>query len=156
MSISGVSNTGLLQQWNAASPQQQWDRVLQVRQDFSQLALDLQSGDLADARKAYADLQSLQASSVAGTSIPADFAALGQTLATNSLSEALSDSALLQSGLNSALQNQFGPDVAHGHRGHHHPNGTDPNLPHATDPNLPYATADAVPSSTGTAIDVTA
>jgi hypothetical protein len=149
MSISGVSNTGLLQQWNAASPQQQWDRVLQVRQDFSQLALDLQSGDLADARKAYADLETLQASSVAGTSIPANFAALGQTLATNSLSEALSDSALLQSDLDSALQNQFGQGgVAHGHRGDHHQNGTDPNLP--------YATADAVPSSSGTAIDVTA
>ena len=134
MSISGVANTGLLQQWNATSPQQQWERVLQVRQDFSQLELDLQSGDLADARKAYADLQTLQASSVAGTSIPADFAALGNTLATNSLSEALTDATLLQSALSSALQNQ---GALHGHRGHRHQDGTGQNL-------------------TGTAIDVTA
>jgi hypothetical protein len=122
MSISGVANTGLLQQENAASPQQQWQRVLQVRQDFSQLALDLQSGDLADARKAYADLQTLQASSVAGTSIPTDLAALGQTLATNSLSEALTDSTLLQGDLSSALQNQF---AAHQNRGHRHQTGVD-------------------------------
>lgn len=144
MSISGVSNTGLLQQWNATSPQQQWERVLQVRQDFSQLALDLQSGDLADARKAYGDLQSLQVSSAAGTSIPTDIAALGQTLATNSLSEALSDSTELQGDL-SALQNQFGLGAEHAHRGHRHQNGTGQN-----------PTYDAVPSSTGTAIDITA
>lgn len=133
MSISGVSNTGLLQQWNAASPQQQqWQRVLQVRQDFSQLALDLQSGDLADARKAYADLQSLQASSVAGVSIPTNLATLGQTLAANSLSEALTDSTLLQGDLSSALQNQ---PQAPGHRGHRHQNDN---------------------NQTGTTIDVTA
>ncbi len=133
MSISGVSNTGLPQQWNAASPQQQqWQRVLQVRQDFSQLALDLQSGDLADARKAYSDLQSLQASSPAGVSIPTNVAGLGQTLATNSLSEALTDSTLLQGDLRSALQNQ---PAAHGHRGHRHHEGS---------------------TQTGTTIDVTA
>lgn len=132
MSISGVSNTGLLQQWNATSPQQQqWQRVLQVRQDFGQLALDLESGDLADARKAYADLQSLQASSVVSVSIPTNLATLGQTLATNSLSEALTDSTLLQGDLSSALQNQ---PQAHGHRAHHQ-NGN---------------------NQTGTTIDVTA
>lgn len=147
MSISGVSNTGLLQQWNAASPQPQWQRVLQVRQDFSQLALDLQSGDLADARKAYADLQTLQASSLAGTSIPTDLAALGQTLATNSLSEALSDSTLLQGDLSSALQNQSGA-VAHGQGGHPHATGMDQGPT--------YATTDTVLSSTGRALDVTA
>jgi hypothetical protein len=135
MSISGVANTGLLQQWSAVSPQQQWQRVLQVRQDFSQLALDLQSGDLADARKAYADLQTLQASSVAGTAIPTDLAALGQTLATNSLAEALTDSTLLQGDLSNALQNQI---AAHAHRGHGHQSGTDPS------------------PTTGTTIDVTA
>jgi hypothetical protein len=121
MSISGVANTGLLQQGNAVSPQQQWQRVLQVRQDFSQLALDLQSGDLADARKAYADLQTLQASSAGGISIPTDLAGLGQTLATNSLSEALTDSTLLQGDLSSALQNRF---AAPGHRGHRHEDGS--------------------------------
>lgn len=148
MSISGVSNTGLLQQWNTASPQPQWQRVLQVRQDFSQLALDLQSGDLPDARKAYADLQSLQASSMAGTSIPTDLAALGQTLATNSLSEALSDSTLLQGDLSSALQNQSGAVAGHGQGGHRRETGMDQGRT--------YATTDAVPTSTGTALDVTA
>ena len=145
MSISSVSNTGLLQQWNSASPQQQWERVLQVRQDFSQLELDLQSGDLADARKAYADLQNLQASSVAGTSIPADLSALGHTLATNSLSEALTDSTLLQGDLTSALQNQ---SAAHGHRGHRQQSGTDSSSP--------YTVTDIASNATGTAIDVTA
>ncbi len=147
MSIPGVSNTGLLQQWNTASPQPQWQRVLQVRQDFSQLALDLQSGDLADARKAYADLQTLQASSVAGTSIPTDLGTLRQTLATNSLSEALSDSTLLQGDLSSALQNQSGA-VAHGQGGHRQETGIDQGPT--------YATTDAVLTSTGTALDVTA
>jgi len=148
MSISGVSNTGLLQQWNTASPQPQWQRVLQVRQDFSQLALDLQSDDLADARKAYADLQTLQASSVPGTSIPTDLAALGQTLAANSLSEALSDSTLLQGDLISALQNQSSAVGAHGQESHRREPGIDQGPA--------YATPDAVPTSTGTTLDVTA
>ena len=139
MSISGVSNTGLLRQWNTGSAQPQWQRVLQVRQDFRQLALDLQSGDLADARKAYGDLQTLQASSVAGTSIPTDLAALGQTLATNSLSGALSDSTLLQGDLSSALHNQ----------GEHRQKT-------GIDQGPMYATTDAVPTSTGTAFDVIA
>ena len=146
MSISGVSNTGLLPQWNSASPQPQWLRVLQVRQDFNQLALDLQSGDLPDARKAYADLQTLQASSAAGTSIPTDLAALGQTLAANSLSEALSDSTLLQGDLNSA--NPLGAVAAHGQGEQRQGTGTDQVST--------YATTDALLTSTGTALDVTA
>ncbi len=127
MSISSVSNTGLRQPWDTPSPQPQWQRVLQVRQDFSQLAVDLQNGDLVDARKAYADLQTLQASSVAGTSIPTDLAALGQTLAANSLSEALSDSTLLQGDLSSALQNQSGAVWEHGQSGHRQQTAIEPS-----------------------------
>jgi hypothetical protein len=148
MSISGVSTTGLPQRWNTASSQSQWQRVLQVRQDFSQLALDLQSGDLAGARKAYADLQTLQASSVAGTSIPTDLAALGQTLATNSLSEALTDSTLLQSDLSSALQDQSGAVAAQGQGVHRQQTGIDQGPT--------YAATDAALTSTGTALDITA
>ena len=148
MSISGVSNTGLPQQWNTASPQPQWLRVLQVRQDFNQLALDLRSGDLPSARKAYADLQTLQASSMAGTSIPTDLAALRQTLATNSLSEALSDSTLLQGDLTSAMQNQSGAMAAHGQGNHRQETEIDQGPK--------YATTDGAPTSTGTALDVIA
>ena len=148
MSIPGVSNTGLLQQWNTAFPQPQWQRVLQVRQDFSQLALDLQSGDLADARMVYADLQALQASSVADTSIPTVLAALGQTLAANSLSEALSDSTLLQGDLSRALQNHSGAVSEHGHSGRRQQT--------AIEQSPTYTTTDAVVTSTGTALDVTA
>jgi hypothetical protein len=121
---------------------------LQVRQDFGQMALDLQSGDWADARKAYADLQTLQASSLAGTSIPTDLAALGQTLATNSLSDALSDSAILQGDLRSALQNQSGAVAAHGQVGHRQEVGIDQSRT--------YTTIGAVITSTGTTLDVTA
>ena len=109
MSISGISsNTSFLPQWNTSSPQRQWQSVLQVAEDSTQLQLDLQSGDLADAQKAYANLRGLQqASATSGTTIPTDFATLGETLAANSLSQALDHVALLQNELESALQSQL-------------------------------------------------
>ena len=151
MSISGISsNTSFLPQWNTGSPQQQWQRVLQVREDFTQLALALESGDLADAQNAYADLQGLQhVSSQSGITIPTDFATLAAALASNSLSQALSGFVQLQNDLESALQNQFDAGVAHGYHGHHNHNRTDGQS--VTD-----ATSDATPNSTGTAVDVIA
>lgn len=151
MSISSISsNTSLLPPWNTGSPQQQWQRVLQVREDFTQLALALQSGDLADAQKAYADLRGLQQLSAAsGVTIPTDFAALGETLASNSLSQALNDFTQLQNDLESALQGQFGSAPAHGHYSHRNHNATDSQS--ATD-----TTSGVTPNSTGTAVDVTA
>ena len=151
MSISGISsNTSFLPQWNAGSSQQQWQRVLQVREDVTQLALALESGDLADAQKAYADLRGLQqASAASGITIPTDFATLGETLASNSLSQALNGFAQLQNDLESALQNQFGAGVAHGHHGHHNHDRTDGQ-------SFTDATSGATPNSTGTAVDVIA
>ena len=121
-----------------------------MREDVTQLALALESGDLADAQKAYADLQGLQhVSSGSGITIPTDFATLAAALASNSLSQALSGSTQLQNDLESALQNQFGAGVAHRHHGHHNHNRTDGQS--VTD-----ATSEATPNSTGTAVDVIA
>lgn len=115
MSISGISSqTSFLQQSNASVPQN-WQRVLQGREDFTLLAQALESGDLATAREAYADLQGLQQSLISsGTPIPGDLAALGKALATNDLSQAQSDLAQLQGDIRSRLQNRVGshPDSA--------------------------------------------
>lgn len=105
MSISGISS--FLQQWDTGS-QHQWQSVLQVGEDYTQLALDLQSGDLADAQTAYANLRSLQQVSAAGSlTIPNDSATRGEALASNSLSQALNDFAQLQNELETAAQNPF-------------------------------------------------
>ena len=83
-----------------------------------------------------------------GTSIPTDLAALGQTLAANSLSEALSDSTLLQGDLSSAVQNQSGAVSDHGHSGHRQQT--------AIEQGPTYTTTHAVVTSTGTGLDVIA
>ena len=107
---------------------QTWQNVFQQRrQDFSQLAQALQSGDLTGAQKAFADLQSLQQSqsgtnsNSAGSPIQSDFVALGQALSSGDLSQAQSDFTQLQNDIKSAFQNQAGSRGASGaHRGHHH------------------------------------
>ena len=150
MSISGISsNTSFLQQSNTNSPQQ-WQRVLQGREDFTLLAEALQSGDLAAARQAYADLQTLQQSSISsGTLLQGDFAALGRALASSNLSQAQSDLTQLQSDVKSMLRNQPGlpgPGGARGHQRHHHPVESNPDSSNTTNPT----------SQTGTSVNVTA
>jgi len=123
MSISSITpNTSSLEAWQ--------NTVQQRRQDFSQLAQALQSGDLAGAQTAYANLQSLQQNSQTGSNptsgasgnpLQNDFAALGQALASGNLSQAQSDFAQLQSDFKSALQNAAGSlGIGAAHRGHHH------------------------------------
>lgn len=121
MSISNITATaGLSQTWQSLFQQR--------KQDFSNLAQALQSGDLAGAQKAYADLQSLQQNSPAGSNarsnsngnpVQSDFAALGQALASGNLSQAQSDFSKLQSDFKSALQNTA-QQIGGAHKGHHH------------------------------------
>jgi hypothetical protein len=122
MSISSITpGAGVAQPWQNVFQQQ--------RQDFSQLAQALQTGDLSGAQQAYANLQSLQQSQSSSNSnsnpnespIQKDFAALGQALASGNLSQAQSDFSQLQNDLKSAFQNQAGPQGTTGtRRGHHH------------------------------------
>ena len=138
MSVSGISsNTSFLQQSNTNFPQQ-WQRVLQRREDFTLLAEALESGDLAAARQAYADLQTLQENSIlAGTLLQGDFAALGKALASSNLSQAQSDLAQLQSDVKSMLRNQSGlqgTGGARGHQRHHHPAESNQDSSNTTNP----------------------
>jgi hypothetical protein len=126
MSISSITpNTALPPTWQNVFQQR--------RQDFSQLAQALQSGDLAGAQQAFSDLQSLQPNTGNGTNtnsnssgnpIAKDWAALGQALSSGNLSQAQSDFAQLQTDIKTAYQNQSGAQgtnrAHHGHHHHHH------------------------------------
>ena len=122
MSISGISsNTSFFQQTNT-NPSQQWQHVLQGREDFALLAQALESGDLVSAQQAFADLQSLRQGLISSEiPIQGDFAALGKALASNDLFQAQTDLAQIRSDVRSALQNQSGPAAAaiRGHHRHH-------------------------------------
>lgn len=104
----------------AATTQGLQDKRQQREQDFNQLGTALQSGDLASAQKAFADLQSLRpggqdqnssgsgSSAVSGTnSITSDFASLGQALSAGSLTDAQDAFTKIQQDMQS-------------HRGGHH------------------------------------
>ena len=85
----------------------------QVKQAFNSLSTALQSGNLADAQKAYATLQSLkppQANGQSGASKDpnaANFDALGKALQSGNLADAQTAFASIQSS----------------HKGHHHHSG---------------------------------
>lgn len=107
------------------------------KQDFNQLSTSLQSGDLAGAQKAYAQLQQLQSGSQSGPNstsnstspIAADFEALGKALSSGDLTQSQSAFAQLKTDLTSAQPNagsQGGTPATHKHGHHHHPEtGTD-------------------------------
>jgi len=120
MSISSITS-GLPQGWQSVFQQR--------RQDFSQLAQALQSGDLAGAQKAYANLQSLQPGGQSGSSLSSnstanpiqnDFSALGQALASGNLSQAQNAFSQLQIDFKTAAQQSGAPTAGHVHDGHHH------------------------------------
>ncbi len=110
MSISPLS-TSLL---SDLSPQHRQNPFQEIKQDFSQLAGALQSGNLTDAQSAYSSIQQLLAnyegSSNGGTNsstsspIQNDFAALGQALQSGDLTQAQSAFSQLQSDVQSARQ----------------------------------------------------
>ena len=92
----------------------------QVQQDYAQLASSLQSGDLAGAQSAFANLQqalqsqgtsTTQSTTESGTSsssgsdtIANDFSALGQALSSGNLSQAQSAFSQLQTDIQSTQQ----------------------------------------------------
>ena len=92
----------------------------QVQQDYAQLASSLQSGDLAGAQSAFANLQQAlqsqgtstpQSTTESGTSsssgsdtIANDFSALGQALSSGNLSQAQSAFSQLQTDIQSTQQ----------------------------------------------------
>jgi DNA-binding FadR family transcriptional regulator len=118
MSISPLS-TNLL---SDLSQQHRQNPFQEIKQDFSQLASALQSGNLTDAQSAYSNIQQLlggnQNSSSSNTSssgsnpIQNDFAALGQALQSGNLTQAQSAFSQLQTDVQSvrqANQNQTPP-----------------------------------------------
>jgi hypothetical protein len=105
----------------------------QSKQDYSQLATALQSGDLSGAQSAFSTLQSLNGqgqssavsstgtssnSSASGNTISNDFAALGQALKSGSIANAQSAFAQLQTDM------QAQQTSGHHHHHHHHHGGT--------------------------------
>lgn len=128
------------------SQSQEQTPAQQARQDYTQLANALQSGNLTNAQSAYAALQQLvQAQTGANgasntnsstnstngnDAITNDFSALGQALAAGDLTQAQSVFSQLQSAVQAAQQlgtsqTQNGTQVAapHGHHHHHHHGG---------------------------------
>jgi hypothetical protein len=126
MPISNISssfNSDLFQEWQSVTKQR--------RQDFSQLASALQSGDLSSAQSAYTDLiklqESSQTSSTTGSGkssgdspLKSDFDALGQALSSGDITQAQQAFNLLKSDLQSALRGSH-----HADRHHHLPAGVD-------------------------------
>ncbi len=120
MSISSISS----------SLSQGWQNVAQQRrQDFSQLSQALQSGDLAGAQRAYANLQTLQPDGQSGSNLGSnsnanpiqnDFSQLGQALASGNLSQAQSAFSQLQSDIKSTFQQSGSTGTSGVHHGHHH------------------------------------
>jgi hypothetical protein len=104
----------------------------ELKQGFQQLAQSLQSGNLADAQKAYASLENLLGSSSSTSSTASttsssssstdtlmkDFAAIGQALQSGDISSAQKDFQQLQSDAASAQQTTKTSGHHHGH--HHH------------------------------------
>jgi len=84
--------------------------VEQALQDYTQLASDLQSGNLTAAQSDYTNLQQLvqayQGPAKSDSAIQSDFATLGQDLQSGNLTEAQSEFSQLQSDLTSAAQPQ--------------------------------------------------
>ena len=123
--ISGISSS------NASM--QAWQAMMQQRkQDFSQLATALQSGNLSGAQSAFSTLQSLNGqgqssaasptaassnASASGNTISSDFAGLGQALQSGSIANAQSAYAQLQTDM------QAQQTSGHHHHHHHHYGG---------------------------------
>jgi hypothetical protein len=84
--------------------------VEQALQDYTQLASDLQSGNLNGAQSDYTNLQQLvqayQGPAKSDSAIQSDFATLGQDLQSGNLTQAQSEFSQLQSDLASAAQPQ--------------------------------------------------
>jgi outer membrane protein assembly factor BamD (BamD/ComL family) len=82
----------------------------QALQDYTQLASDLQSGNLTGAQSDYANLQQLvqayQGPAKSDSAIQSDFATLGQDLQSGNLTQAQSEFSQLQSDITSAAQPQ--------------------------------------------------
>jgi hypothetical protein len=120
--ISGISSSN--------SSMQTWQAMIQQRkQDFSQLASAIQSGNLTAAQSAFSTLQGLssqgQSSTVSpsgnsssasssGNTISNDFAALGQALQSGNITNAQSAFAQLQTDM------QAQQSSGHHHHHHHH------------------------------------
>jgi len=106
MAVSAISSTSSYQQ---TSPQAQF------RQDFSQLAKSIQSGDLSGAQQAFASLTQLQGNGQGPGSNPNS--PIGQAL--SQIGQALRNGDI--SGAQQALQSlaQQAPGAHHGHHGHH-------------------------------------
>jgi hypothetical protein len=110
MSISALSSNLITD----LSQQQRQNPLQQMRQDFSQLASALQSGDLSTAQSAYSNLQQLlqaqQSGSASSTgSTPAntiqnDFAALGQALQSGDIGQAQTAFSQMQKDFQAARQ----------------------------------------------------
>ncbi len=100
--------------WNAGQDQyvssssQSQNPVEEAIQDYSQLANDIQNGDLTDAQTAYSNLQQLvqsyQGSAASNSTIQNDFTTLGQDIQSGSLSATQSAFSQLQSDLQAAVQ----------------------------------------------------
>jgi len=125
--ISGISNSNSsMQTWQAS--------IQQRKQDFSQLASALQSGDLTGAQSAFSALQSLTSqgqnstvnstgtsstASNSGNTISNDFATLGQALQSGNIASAQSAFAQLQTDMQTQQSS--------GHHHHHHHGGAGAN-----------------------------
>jgi len=141
-----------------------WQNVFQQRrQDFSQLAQALQSGDLSGAQKAYGDLMSLQQNQAGanpnsnGGPIQNDFAALGQALSSGNLSQAQSVFTQLQNDIQSAFQNQSGAQGPSGtHRGHHHHHHSEASSQDSSNGTTADNTSSNTSSQTGSGVNLIA
>ncbi len=94
-----------------SSASQGQNPAVEAIQDYTQLASDLQSGNLTGAQSAYSNLQQLvQAASTSSTSsttpttVQTDFATLGQDLQAGNLTQSQSAFSQLQSDLDAATQ----------------------------------------------------
>jgi hypothetical protein len=139
------SDIQAVEQTAAGQPQSPGLAGKQVRQDYTQLASALASGDLTGAQSAFADLQqALQAQTGSNNSTPATapttdstssadpilnaFNALGQALSSGDLTQAQAAFAQLQSDIQAAESPAQGfsqglKALVQGHHHHHHRDG---------------------------------
>lgn len=133
MSISALSSNSAVSQGSAQTG------VSQMEQLFKQLANSLQSGNLSNAQKTYASINTLlqktpangqssgtqaasagAASSASESPVQNDFEALGQALASGNLGQAQMDFSKMQSDAKAASQNSGSGSTGKAHHGHHH------------------------------------
>ena len=114
MSVSAISAGSLAAAQSIQTTSGNQNRLQKFRQDFQQIGEDLQSGNVAGAQAAFANIPKPgqgQPSSQGGTAIEQAFGQLGQSLQSGNVAAAQQDFTQIQKDVENRFS-QLGPAVA--------------------------------------------